>query len=122
MTLVVAGKPIKLQDMQFLKSLRDRIRAGEITTTIRLWQRPHVRVGGTYQLPPGEILVTKLFEVSIADITPDMARHSGFAGMVDLLKVARHGAGRRVFVIEFRYIPPHRARGGRRVSATEVRK
>ena len=89
--------------MQFLRSLRDPIRRGEITTTVRLWQKPHVKVGGRYSLPPGEILVTKVFEVSLADITPELARASGFAGLVDLLKVARHGPGRRVFAIEFRY-------------------
>jgi len=89
--------------MQFLRSLRDRIRQGEITTTVRLWQRPHVKVGGRYALPPGEIVVTKIFEVSLADITPELARASGFAGLVDLLKTAKHGPGRRVFVIEFRY-------------------
>ena len=96
--------------MQFLASLRDRIRNGEITTTVRLWQSPRVKVGGTYQLPPGHILVTKLFEVSLGDVTPDLARQSGFAGLVDLLKVAKHGAGRRVFVIEFRYVPPRESR------------
>ena len=91
--------------MQFVKALRDRIRQGEITTTVRLWQRPHVKVGGRYSLPPGEIVVTRIFEVSLAEITPDLARASGFAGVVDLLKVAKHGPGRRVFVIEFRYEP-----------------
>ena|SRR5881409_1413767 len=94
--------------MQFLRSLRDRIRSGEITSTVRLWQRPHVRVGGRYVLPPGQILVTKMFEVSLADITPALARRSGFVGLVELLKVAKHGAGRRVFVVEFRYIKPRR--------------
>ena len=94
--------------MQFLRSLRDRIRAGEITSTVRLWQRPHVRVGGRYALPPGEIEVTKLFEVSLSEVTPDLARRSGFAGVVDLLKVAKHGPGRRVFIIEFRYLRPDR--------------
>jgi hypothetical protein len=89
--------------MQFLRTLRDPIRRGEITTTVRLWQRPHVKVGGRYALPPGEIVVTKVFEVSLADITPELARASGFAGLVDLLKVAKHGPGRRVFIIEFRY-------------------
>lgn len=89
--------------MQFIQALRDRIRRGEVTTTVRLWQRPHVKVGGRYALPPGEILVTKIFEVSLADVTPELARQSGFVGVVDLLKVAKHGPGRRVFVIEFRY-------------------
>ncbi len=89
--------------MQFLKSLRDPIRRGEITTTVRLWQRPHVKVGGRYALPPGEIVVTRILEVALADVTPELARASGFAGLVDLLKVAKHGPGRRVFLIDFRY-------------------
>ena len=62
----------------------DRIRRGEITATVRLWQRPHVKAGGRYPLPPGEILVTKIFEVSLADVTPALARESGFVGAVDL--------------------------------------
>jgi len=99
--------------VQFIRALRDRIRRGEITTTIRLWQRPHVKVGGRYALPPGEILVTKIFEVSLADVTPELARRSGFVGVVDLLKVAKHGAGRRVFVIEFRYVDRQPVRGRR---------
>ena len=98
------------RDMQFLRTLRDPIRRGEITTTVRLWQRPHVKVGGRYALPPGEIVVTKVFEVALADITPELARASGFAGLVDLLKVAKHGPGRRVFVIEFRYEAKRRNR------------
>ena len=101
--------------MQFLRSLRDGIRNGHITSTVRLWQRPHVRVGGRYSLAPGKIEVTKMFEVSLADITPALARRSGFAGVVELLKVAKHGPGRRVFVIEFRYLRPNsKARGGTR--------
>src|SRR5262245_26800183 len=100
--------------MQFLSSLRDRIRNGEITSTVRLWQRPHVRVGGHYALPPGEIEVTKLFEVSLAEITPELARRTGFAGVVDLLKVAKHGPGRRVFIIEFRYLHLRAGRSGLR--------
>jgi hypothetical protein len=99
--------------VQFIRALRDRIRRGEITTTIRLWQRPHVKVGGRYALPPGEILVTKIFEVSLADVTPELARQSGFVGVVDLLKVAKHGPGRRVFVIEFRYVDRQPVRGRR---------
>jgi hypothetical protein len=89
--------------MQFLRSLRDPIRRGEITTTVRLWQRPHVMVGGRYALPPGEIVVTRILEVALADVTPELARASGFAGLVDLLKVAKHGPGRRVFLIDFCY-------------------
>ena len=95
--------------MQFLSSLRDRIRQGEITCTVRLWQGPRVKVGGRYPLSPGHVVVTQVFEITLADVTPELARRSGFAGVVDLLKVAKHGAGRRVFLIEFRYAPPERS-------------
>jgi len=98
--------------VQFLASLRDRIRHGEITCTVRLWQRPHVKVGGRYPLAPGHIVVTQMFEIALSEVTPELALRSGFAGLVDLLKVAKHGPGRRVFLIEFRYVPP--ARSGRK--------
>ena len=94
--------------MQFLRVLRDRIRRGEITCSIRLWQRSHVKVGGRYSLPPGHIVVTAVSEMSLADITPDLARESGFVGLVDLLKTAKHGPGRRVFLVQFRYVKPRR--------------
>jgi hypothetical protein len=97
--------------VQFLASLRDRIRAGEITCSIRLWQSPRVKVGGRYPLSPGHIVVTRLFEITLADVTPDLARQSGFAGVVDLLKSAKHGPGRRVFFVEFRYVAPTAKRG-----------
>jgi len=96
--------------MQFLASLRERIRTGEITCSVRLWQRPHVKVGGRYPLSPGHIVVTQLFEIALADVTPELARRSGFAGVVDLLKIAKHGPGRRVFLIEFRYVAPKSGR------------
>jgi len=96
--------------MQFLASLRDRVRSGEITCSVRLWQSPRVKVGGRYPLSPGHIVVKQLFEISLADVTPELARRSGFAGVVDLLKVAKHGPGRRVFLVEFRYVGPKRNR------------
>ena len=89
--------------MQFLKTLRDRVRRGEITSSIRIWQSPHVRVGGRYSLPPGQIEVTSVKEISLAEISPEMARSSGFIGVADLLKTAKHGPGRRVFLVGFRY-------------------
>jgi hypothetical protein len=96
--------------MQFVQRLRDRICSGEITCSVRLWQRPHVRVGGRYPLPPGYIVVTSLLEMQLADVTPALARRSGFVGLVDLLKIAKHGPGRRVFLVEFRYVKPRSRR------------
>ena len=89
--------------MQFAKRLRPGVMAGEITETVRIWRRPHVKVGGRYPLGAGAVEVTRIREITIGDITPDLARRSGFDGLVDLLKVAKHGAGERVFLIDFVY-------------------
>ena len=89
--------------MQFTRKLRPGEMAGEITTSIRIWQKPHVKVGGRYALGGGHIQVHGIREIQIADITPRMARDSGFDGVVDLLKVAKHGPGERVYLISFTY-------------------
>jgi hypothetical protein len=92
--------------MGFTKRLHAAIMAGEITCSVRIWQRPHVKVGGHYRLGPGAIVVTALHEIALSDVTPSLARRSGFAGVVDLLKIAKHGPGERVFLVEFEYRNP----------------
>jgi hypothetical protein len=89
--------------VQFLKRLRDGIRRGEIDSTVRIWQSPRVRVGGRYSLAPGHVVVDSIMPIDLRDVTAQMARRSGFEGLVDLLKVARHGAGRNVYFITFHY-------------------
>jgi hypothetical protein len=89
--------------MMFTRRLREPVMAGEITCSVRIWQRPHMKVGGRYPLGAGAIEVTGLREIELADVTPDLARRSGFAGVVDLLKTAKHGPGERVFLVEFEY-------------------
>jgi hypothetical protein len=89
--------------MGFTKHLIPLIIAGEVTCSVRIWQRPHVKVGGRYRLEAGAIEVTGLREIELANVTPDLARRSGFAGLVDLLKVAKHGPGERVFLVDFEY-------------------
>ena len=89
--------------MVFTKRLRERVMRGEITCSVRIWQRPHVKVGGRYALGPGAIHVTSVREIGFEDITPALARRSGFEGVVDLLKVAKHGSGENVYLVEFEY-------------------
>jgi hypothetical protein len=89
--------------MQFTKRLREPIARGEITTSIRIWKTPRVKIGGKYRLQDGYVTVDSLIEIELEDITPKLARESGFAGVVDLLKTAKHGAGERVFLVEFHY-------------------
>lgn len=89
--------------MVFTKRLRDPVMRGEVTCSVRIWQSPRVKVGGLYPLGPGAIHVTSIHEIGLDDITPALARRSGFQGVVDLLKVAQHGPGRNVYLVEFEY-------------------
>ncbi|MEZ5553390.1 MAG: hypothetical protein R3E82_21090 [Pseudomonadales bacterium] len=90
--------------MQFTRRLREPIKNGEITTSVRIWKSPRVKVGNRYVLDEGYIIVDRLNEISFEDITPRMARESGFAGIADLLKVAKHGSGESVYLVEFHYV------------------
>jgi hypothetical protein len=91
--------------MIFAKPLRERVRAGEITTSVRIWQRPHVRIGGRYPLLDGHIEVTRLQEIDLADVSEAMARESGFPTLEALMETARHGRGERVFLVDFVFVP-----------------
>jgi hypothetical protein len=67
--------------------------------------RPHVTVGKRYRMEEGEIEVDSILPITYADITPAIARASGFKGLVDLLKVAKHGRGENVYLVHFHYVP-----------------
>ncbi len=92
--------------MIFTKRLRDGVRLGDITCSIRIWQRPHVTPGKSYRMEEGWIEVDSILPISFADITPELARESGFMGVVDLLKVAKHGPGENVYLVRFHYVAP----------------
>jgi hypothetical protein len=96
--------------MIFTRRLRDAVRRGDITCSIRIWMRPHVKVGGRYAMEEGHIEVDSVLPISLADVTPELARASGFKGVVDLLKVAKHGRGENVYLVRFHYVPPGEAR------------
>jgi hypothetical protein len=96
--------------MVFTKRLRDGVRRGEITCSVRIWTRPHVKVGGRYKMEEGEIEVDSIEPIGLPDITPELARASGFLGVVDLLKVANHGGGSNVYLVRFHYMRPRRKR------------
>jgi hypothetical protein len=89
--------------MVFARPLRERVRRGRITCSVRVWTRPHVRLGGRYPMDEGEIEVTRIDSISLDDVTPDLARRSGFETVDALWKVARHGSGSNVYVVHFRY-------------------
>lgn len=93
--------------MIFTKRLRDGVRQGDITCSIRIWQHPRVTPGKRYRMEEGEIEVDSILPISFADITPELARESGFKGVADLLNVAKHGPGENVYLVRFHYIPPN---------------
>ena len=103
--------------MTFTKRLRDGVRRGEITCSVRIWLRPHVQVGKRYRMEEGEIEVDSIQPIGFPDITPALARESGFLGVVDLLKVAKHGKGENIYLVRFHYVPPRTKRPSQRKPA-----
>jgi hypothetical protein len=56
----------------------------------------------------GAIEVDSIAQIGFPDITPVLARESGFLGVLDLLKVAKHGKGQNIYLIRFDFVPPSR--------------
>jgi hypothetical protein len=88
----------------FARQLREGVRRGRIRSSVRIWQRPQVKVGGRYRMDEGHIVVDSITSITKRDITHDLARESGFASVTDLLAMAQHGSGRNVYLIRFHYL------------------
>jgi ASCH domain len=91
--------------MEFSPELRNAVLAGDITVSIRLWQRPRVRQGGRYSVGPGQIEVDSIELIPFAAITPDDIRRSGEPDRETLRHRAAHagpvGDDTLVYRIEF---------------------
>ena len=89
--------------------LRDRVATGEITVSVRLWQRPQVRVGGRYPVAGVVIEVTSMELVPFSVITAADVRRSGEPDREALrARVAHAGPVRDdtpVYRIEFQPAP-----------------
>jgi hypothetical protein len=103
---MIAPLPNNVLPVLFAKRLREGIRRGRIRCSIRIWTRPHVKVGGRYRMDEGHIVVDSITPIARAKITNDLARESGFESVDDLLGVARHGRGNKTYLIRFHYLPP----------------
>jgi hypothetical protein len=103
--------------MVFTKRLREGVRQGKITCSVRIWTRPHVKVGARYAMEEGQIEIDSIEPIGFPDITPQLARESGFLGLIDLLKVAKHGKGENIYLVRFHYLPPRRKRQAARKPA-----
>jgi hypothetical protein len=92
--------------MDFIQRLRPGVQRGEITCSIRIWKRPRVKVGNRYNSTGlGQIEIDSVTQIDLSQITPALARESGFTGVVDLLKTAKHGSGDNVYLVRFHYVP-----------------
>ena len=107
--------------MIFTKRLREGVRQGRISCTVRIWTSAHVRVGGRYRMDEGEIEVDSITPIGLPDITPELARESGFLGVLDLLRVAKHGKGDKIYLIRFHYVPPRQAPRSSRAASSKTR-
>jgi hypothetical protein len=61
----------------FSRDLRDAVARGEITVSIRLWSRPHVKVGGRYPVAGVVIQIDSLEVLPFSAVTQDDVRASG---------------------------------------------
>jgi hypothetical protein len=88
--------------MIFTQRLRSGVQSGDITCSVRIWHTPRVKVGNRYDsLGVGIIEIDSIKQIEWSDVTPELARESGFGGVVDLLKIAKHGSGRNVYLVRF---------------------
>ena len=76
--------------MEFSRELRNDVLAGDITLTVRLWQRLRVKLGGRYRVGPGEIEVDAIELVPFAAITNKDVRRAGERDREALRERAAH--------------------------------
>ncbi|MCC6388398.1 MAG: hypothetical protein IT302_13570 [Dehalococcoidia bacterium] len=106
--------------MLFDASDRERIHAGSVTVTYRLWRAPQARAGGIYRFDPGRIVAESVETVLAGDISDAAAAQAGFAGAEALLQALRRrtgepiGPGTLLWRVAFRYedapAPPSRTK------------
>jgi len=90
----------------FTKHLREGIKRGRITYTIRFWTHAHVKVGGRYPMDDGHVVVDSIDTITRRQITQKLARESGFDNVEHLMQFAKHGKGGKIFLIRFHYLRP----------------
>jgi hypothetical protein len=90
----------------FTKEHWEGIRGGEIRCAVRIWESPHVTVGEKHPVDDGHLVVDSIEEMSLENMTEDLARESGFRSAADLFGVAKLGREEHLYLIRFHYVPP----------------
>jgi hypothetical protein len=100
--------------MQFTADSHPAIAAGQVTVTIRLWQRLHAKVGGRYKVGTVDIEVDHIEMIPFAAITKTDIRRSGTKDREALRALAAHAGpihdDTLVYRIEFHVVGEHQVR------------
>jgi hypothetical protein len=92
----------------FSPELREGVAAGDITVSIRLWQRAKVKVGGRYASNGFAIAVDSVEMLPFSAVTTDDVARSGEADRETLRQRAAHagpiGEDTVVYRIEFHVV------------------
>ena len=92
----------------FSPELREAVAAGDITVTVRLWQRPKVKAGGRYASHGFTVEVDSVELLPFSAITMDDVMRSGEADREALRRRAAHAgpieADTLVYRIEFHVV------------------
>jgi hypothetical protein len=59
--------------MMFAKRLREGVREGRITSSVRIWERPRVKPGGVYRMEDGHVAVAAGQELNHESGRADMS-------------------------------------------------
>jgi hypothetical protein len=98
--------------VHFSADLRDRVAAGSITLTYRLWSRPKVKVGGTYRSGSVVVEVDEIELVPFASITAEDLARTGEKDLEALRRRTAHagpvGDDTPVYRIEFHVVSSER--------------
>ncbi len=76
--------------MDFSPELRDGVISGDITVSVRLWQRPRVKAGNRYPVGPAHIEIDSIELLPFGLIDAGDVRRSGEADLAALRKRAAH--------------------------------
>jgi hypothetical protein len=92
----------------FSPELRDGVASGDITVSIRLWQRAKVKAGGRYASHGETIEIDSVELLPFSAITPDDVARSGETDLEALRRRAAHAGpidhGTLVYRIEFHVV------------------
>lgn len=95
--------------MQFSRELRAGVASGDITVSVRLWQRPQVKVGNRYAVEGVQIEIDSIELLPFSSISRADVRRSGESDRESLRSRAAHAGpitdDTLVYRIDFHVVP-----------------